>query len=80
MKEQGFALLPDDGRPPRLIRRTTLTGGLVATLDFPKNILRVDAEYYDQLDAHDKWTVDTTQVDLYACERGGRISVTRTHG
>jgi hypothetical protein len=65
MKEQGFALLPDDGRP---------------TLDFPKNILRVDAEYYDQLDAHDKWTVDTTQVDLYACERGGRISVTRTHG
>jgi hypothetical protein len=80
MKGNGFALLPDDGRPPRLIRRTTLQGGLVATLDHPKNLLRVDRDYYDQLDEQDKWLVDTTHVDLYVCERGGRVSVTRTHG
>lgn len=80
MKDLGFALLPDDGRPPRIIRFTDLQGGKVASLDHQKNLLRVDRAYYAQLDQQDQWLVDTTHVDLYVCERGGRVSVSRTHG
>lgn len=78
----GFALLPEDGTPPRLIRFTTLTGGLVAQLDRQKNILRVDKGYYDLLRPQDQWTVDTTHQDLWVEDRGAGvigISTVRTH-
>lgn len=75
MNEKGFAYLPDDGRPPRLIRYCMLTGGLIALYNHQKNLLRVDRRYYDALDVLDQGRVLATDRDLYATDRGGRISI-----
>lgn len=70
-----FALLPEDGRPPRLLRFTTLTGGLVCKLDHAKNLLLIDREYYHAMSPEDQWRVDTTHRDLYVRSYGGRVSI-----
>lgn len=71
----GWAYLPEDGRPPRLIRQVILEGGLLATVDRDKNIVLVDGNYFNALDDLDQGRVLCTHVDLYVKERGGRVSI-----
>lgn len=53
--EDGFALLPDDGRPVRLIRYIDMPDiGILSMLDRGKNILRVNRPQYELLSEHDK--------------------------
>ena len=53
-----FNLIPDDGRPPRLLRfvdpRTFGTPSVVAVLDPTRNLLMVDKEVFDLLDRQDQ--------------------------
>ncbi len=70
-----FAYLPDDGRPPRLIRFTRLNDGLVATLDHAKNLLRVDQQYFDALPPTEQgYVLGTHELELRLKEVGGRLT------
>ena len=75
MNKPDWAYLPEDGRPPRLIRQADLRGGLLASVDFDKNIVTVDAQYFNALDNLDQGRVMATHVDLYVATRGGRVSI-----
>jgi hypothetical protein len=77
-KNDGWAFLPDDGRPDRLIRfvASTLDGSSILALFAPEtNILYVEKTYYDQLDELDQGRVLATHTDLYVKDTGGRVSI-----
>ena len=74
-KNDGWAFLPDDGRPARLIRPADLEGGLLASYDHDKNIVVIDQKYFDALDSLDQGRTMATHEDLYVAVRGGRVSI-----
>jgi len=74
-QNDGWTFVPEDGRPSRLIRMTTLHGGLLATYDHDKNLVMVDQQYFDVLDNIDQGRVLATRNDLYTTIRGDRVSV-----
>jgi len=43
-----FQLVPDDGRPPRIVRFSDDVEG--ATLDVPNNVLTINKKVWDDLD------------------------------
>lgn len=79
LNSNGWAYLPDDGRPPRLIRQMHIPandlGRPLALYIHDKNLLLVDGNYFNALDDIDQGRVMATHVDLYMQERGGRISI-----
>lgn len=70
----GFAYLPDDGRPDRVIRFGNLEQPQVSRLDYPKNVLVVDKGFFDALSPTDQNRVlGTNQDDLFVTTRAGRV-------
>lgn len=75
IKNDGWAFVPEDGRPPRLVRYTTLLGGLLAEYHHDKNLVVVDKGYYDTLDAIDQGRVLATHTSLHVAVRGERVCI-----
>ena len=60
-----FVFVPEDGRPHRLFRWTTLPGDQLAIYDEAKNLVLIDKEKFDGLTAYHKSRVLRTQRDLF---------------
>jgi hypothetical protein len=57
------AFFPDGG-PPRLIRFTTLSNGMLSILDVEKNLLCIDKAQYDTLTKDDQEMLLRTQLKV----------------
>jgi hypothetical protein len=79
MTKHGFAFLPDDGRPDRLIRfvSSDVPDGVqhLAIYVQDRNILYLNKRLFDALDSVDQGRALTTHTDLYAAVRDGRVSI-----
>jgi len=58
-----FAFVPDDGRPHRLFRWTTLQGNLLATYDYDQNLLVIDKDKFDNLNKYEQSRVLRTHEE-----------------
>lgn len=73
----GWAYLPEDGRPHRLIRFVTgaNSGTTLAVYVEEDNVIYVDKKYYDALDSIDQGRVLATFTNLQAVVRDGKVSI-----
>lgn len=72
----GWAYLPEDGRPDRLIRFVRAANDAPLALYVrDTNVLFVNNRHYDALDSIDQGRVLATFTDLYAVVRDGKVSI-----
>lgn len=73
----GWAYLPEDGRPDRLIRFVygANSGSTLAMYVETDHVIYVDKKFYDALDSIDQGRVLATFTDLYAVIRDGKVSI-----
>lgn len=75
LDHDGWAFLPEDKRPDRLIRFFTgYTGDELAKV-CNQNVLLVNKQFYDALDSIDQGRVLATHADLRAVVRDGKVSI-----
>lgn len=71
----GWAYLPEDGRPHRLIRFTSELYDDWLAIVCSGNVIVVQKKHYDALDSIDQGRVLATFTDLHAIVRDGKVSI-----
>lgn len=77
-KNDGWAFVPEDGRPPRLVRFVPgvhFYNNMLVLYLHEQNRILVNKDHYDALDAIDQGRALATHVDLYANVRDGRVTI-----